>query len=104
MADKVDAYNETTDLYQQMLWTAKKVEDQKLVELIMKRLINGAESFFVTDAGCKVIPFPNPYVQFNRVSFDSEARVWPRQPLLQTLSLVGCYGLAIVASIVFGLS
>ena len=51
VTERMEAYNETTDLYQQMLWAARKIEDPKLVELLMSRLKEGAGTIFTTESG-----------------------------------------------------
>lgn len=102
MDNRGEPYNETTDLYQQMLWTARRMEDQKLVELILKRLKTGTESVVTTAAGCQVIAFPASCVHPRCISAAGDAQNWPRQPLLQTASILVGYGSLIAASLIFG--
>ncbi len=54
----IEEFNETTDLYLDILIEAQKLEDKKLIQLIRRRLENIEPSPPATGGGCKIIMFP----------------------------------------------
>jgi len=92
MPNHSSGYNETTDIYLQILWTAQKMEDQKLVCIIKERLKAETNALLYTTEGeCQVLPFPCSFATPTPIPLREETIAWPRQPLLQTLSIFGCY-------------
>lgn len=96
MAPPVDeTYVETKDIYLEILWQAQRVEDQKLVALIKKRLVQGVDKVSSTEPCGKIIPFP--VLASGNLSMtglplpQEEPSLWPRRPALQGLSLFSAY-------------
>jgi hypothetical protein len=96
MATPVDeTYIETKDIYLEILWQAQRVEDQKLVALIKKRLAFGTERGSTAGPRGKIIPFP--VLATGNLSMtglplpQKETSLWPRRPALQGLSLFSAY-------------
>jgi hypothetical protein len=90
MSGENKAYNETTDLYLELLWAAQKVHDQKLVELIKQRLISCAPPETISfKAPAEIIPFPCSFIP--SIPYKEEVQLWPRKPLCHALSILGIY-------------
>ena len=73
-------YNETTDLYLEILREAQKIEDKKLIIMIRERLAGSGLNSFLTPEGCEIIPFPcksTPPAQ------PLESGFWPKMEALQ---------------------
>jgi hypothetical protein len=52
-------YHFMRDQYLELLWTAQRIEDRRLTELILKRLKDTALEMTVTPVpACEIIPFP----------------------------------------------
>ena len=51
-------YCETTDLYLQLLGDAQRVEDQRVIRMVLRKLKNYGYSHGFGDADGDVIPFP----------------------------------------------
>lgn len=58
MGERLEPFNQTTDLYLEMLREAQKVEDKKLILMIRRRLRNLRRSPAITGTGCEIIFFP----------------------------------------------
>jgi hypothetical protein len=58
MTARLENYNETTDLYLEILREAQRIEDKKLVQLIRGRLKEIKKPAWSTNDGCEVILFP----------------------------------------------
>lgn len=58
MPEIMEGFNETNDLYQEMLMSAQRMEDKKLVRLIKQRLECIEASPTGAARKCKVIMFP----------------------------------------------
>jgi hypothetical protein len=96
MATPVDEiYIETRDIYLEILWQAQRVEDQKLVALIKKRLAQGPQRVSAAEPFGKIIPFPllaAGTTSMARLPLPkAEPTLWPRRPALQGLSLFSAY-------------
>jgi hypothetical protein len=87
-------FNETTDLYLQLLRKAQEVEDPRLVGMILERLKEGAPHLLTAETGCVVIPFPMAAVRPSvRIP---EPRFWPRVAAAQIGYIVAIYVLLLV--------
>ncbi len=62
MPEILEEFNETTDLYLEILLEAQKMEDKKLIELIKQRLEFIEPSPPPTTGKCKIIAFPRRFV------------------------------------------
>ena len=89
-----EEFNETTDLYLQLLRKAQAVEDPRLVGMILERLKPDATDLLTTEAGCVVIPFPlavaQPAIPRN------ESRFWPRIAAAQIAYILAVYVLMVI--------
>ena len=83
-------FNETTDLYLQILRRAQELEDRKLVALIVDRLKENAQHLLQPDSGCQIIPFPGSISPPPPPPLD-EPQFWPRMAMVQMGIIVGCY-------------
>lgn len=95
------------DQYLEPLWTAQKVEDRRLTELILQRLKDTAIEMTVAPTpACEVIPFPCIFVHSSIPSPDSDFAhpLWPRQPLRQLISIIGGYCVVVLFFTFFGLT
>ncbi|MCP3952145.1 MAG: hypothetical protein GY697_08010 [Desulfobacterales bacterium] len=90
-----ETFNETTDLYLQLLRKAQEVEDPRLVGMILDRLQQGPPHLMATESGCVVIPFPMNVIRPE--SCTDEARFWPRGAAAQVGHLMAFYALPVVA-------
>ena len=96
-----DYFDETTDLYLEILRSAQKVEDRKLIRLIGTRLREIGQIIPSTDESCEIILFPGAYshVVLPRPAPASSpvpesAPFWPRFAFRQTVwALSGCAAL-----------
>jgi hypothetical protein len=90
-----EAFNETTDLYLQMLRRAQEVEDPRLVSMILERLTPEAPPLAAAGSGCIIIPFPP--LQAGPEAGPDKPRFWPRVAVAQI-----CYILVFYALVVAG--
>ncbi len=58
MPEPMEEFNETTDLYLEILMEAQRMEDKKLIHLVKQRLETMAPAPPPTRGGCKIIMFP----------------------------------------------
>ncbi len=59
MNEPMEAYNETTDLYKEILrGEAQRIEDKRLIRIIQQRLKSLGNVSCFTSSGCEVIYFP----------------------------------------------
>ena len=79
MADRYTEFNETTDLYLEILQEAQEIEDKKLIELIRNRLRQMHQPVYATPDGCQIILFPKLLIPQCRIL--KESRFWPKQAL-----------------------
>ena len=106
MNDIQEEYHAMRDQYLELLWTAQKVEDRRLTELILQRLKDTAIEMTVAPSpACEVIPFPCIYVH-PAVPSDSEYchQPWPRQPLHHLVSILCGYCAVVLFFAFFGLT
>ena len=79
------------DIYQQMLWDARKIEDIRLTRMLQKRMhLGAAEPDKPSD---NIVPFPvsaTPSPGSEQAAFWKEFAFW--QSLLQTFILMGIVG------------
>ncbi|MGD9081012.1 MAG: hypothetical protein PVG96_16805 [Desulfobacterales bacterium] len=63
MADKCETVAHKRDYYLQIMQKAQELNDQPLINLILKKLAHlGLSNAFSTTSGCTIIPFPTqPY-------------------------------------------
>jgi len=87
-------FNETTDLYLQILREAQLVEDRKLVRMVSQRLAKGHGCPEDLQEVARIIPFPTAC---NGVAEDS-LQLWPKFELAQLMIIVVCYILLIAGS------
>jgi hypothetical protein len=94
------------DQYLELLWTAQKVEDRRLTELILLRLKDMAIEMAVAPSpACEIIPFPSIIVQPIGPECDNDhVHPWPRQPLRHLLSIVCGYTAIVIFFGIFGLA
>ena len=97
---KPSGYNDTTDLYRQILWSAQKIEDRKLIAMIKERLTNQALPLGEESLPCEVIPFPGVY--HPRPASESGPQLWPSRPQFQALLLFAGYWSVITLSLLIG--
>ncbi len=100
-------YSETTDLYLQMLRQAQKVEDKKLIQIIIRRMQQNTPALatFVTESGCQITPFPLSCVSHAPLQDDSqfwfELQFWKAVGITVGIFTSGfgliCYALLAVA-------
>jgi hypothetical protein len=89
-------FNETTDLYLQLLRKAQELEDPKLVAMIIDRLKKNTQQLLCTDGGCQIIPFPGHQTVLIPPPLE-ERQFWPRLASVQMAIILGCY-LALVTA------
>ena len=80
------------DLYQQMLWDARKMEDIRLIRMLQKRMHLGDAAEPAKPSG-DIVPFPvsaAPSLGGEQSIFWKECAFW--QSLLQTLMVMGIVG------------
>ncbi len=76
-----EEFNETTDLYQEMLREAQRLEDKKLIEMIKQRLEYIAPPPLATTRECEIIMFPRRFnPPFQHVE---DSRFWPKVEFIQ---------------------
>jgi len=91
MADGCIEYEETNDLYLQMLWEAQKVDDKRLAKMILRRLTTRRQLSEAREAvSGTVIPFPlKPALC---ISAEPESTFWKQgqfwQDLLQFFTML----------------
>lgn len=90
-----EEFNETTDLYLQLLRRAQEVEDPRLVGMILERLKPEVPHLAAAGSGCVIIPFPQ--LNTGPEAGPDERRFWPRVAVAQV-----CYILAFYALVVAG--
>jgi hypothetical protein len=91
------------DQYLELLWTAQKVEDLRLTELILQRLKDTALEMTVAPApACEIIPFPSIIVHPSEP--DSRRLLWPRQPLRHLVSMLCGYCVFVLFFGFFGIA
>ena len=95
-----EAFNETTDLYLQLLRKAQEVEDPRLVGMILERLRQGAPHLVATDSGCVVIPFPIGATWSE--SPPNELCFWPRVAVSQVGYLLTLYAFLVIGHAFLG--
>lgn len=95
-----ESFNETTDLYLQLLRKAQEVEDPRLVGMILERLKDATPHLAATHAGGAVIPFPIGVTWSDPRPAISP--FWPRMGVAQVGCLVAFYALLVVGHALFG--
>ncbi|MCP4693717.1 MAG: hypothetical protein GY859_37130 [Desulfobacterales bacterium] len=89
MPRSTDEYHETNDIYLKMLRNAQNQEDKKLVQLIQQKMKANRPKSYVTETGCKVIPFPLSLLPLSppseNVDFWKDQRFW--KELIQCLGI-----------------
>ena len=89
MVDRYTEFNETTDMYLEILQEAQKVEDKKLIEIIRSRLRQMHEPVYATPDGCQIILFPRLLIpSCQRLN---EPRFWPKQALAHIAIILSTY-------------
>lgn len=101
MSNQFDGYDPSTDQYLQMLRVAQRIEDKKLAELIRARLKRHADKILISRSGCEIIKFPNPWVP--APVLPEKRQMWPRQPVIQGLTLFGSYCSFVLLTLILGL-
>ncbi len=89
MGQQHSEFNETTDLYLEILQEAQRVEDKKLVKIIRKRLRQMRQPVYATPNGCEIIMFPKlfnpPYAPLKEPMF------WPKQAFAHIAFILAGY-------------
>lgn len=107
MNDNHQDYHYMRDQYLELLWTAQKVEDRRLTELILRRLKDTAREMTVAPTpACEVIPFPCIVRHPSVPGYDIDVihSLWPQQPLRHLLSFLCGYCGTVVFFAIFGIS
>ena len=89
MVDRYTEFNETTDLYLELLQEAQEIEDKKLIELIRNRLRQMHQPVYATPDGCQIILFPKLLIPSCTIL--KESRFWPKQALAHICIMVSAY-------------
>jgi hypothetical protein len=100
-------YSFMRDQYLELLWAAQKMEDRRLMEMVLLRLKYMAIEMTVAPTpACEIIPFPGTIIQTaTSPDFLEENRpLWPRQPLRHLVSILCGYCAVVVFFALFGLS
>lgn len=95
------------DQYLELLWTAQKIEDHRLVDLILRRFKAMAiEMTLAPVSACEVIPFPGMVACTNVpcAGCDAIRPLWPRRPLRHVLAILFGYCSVVLFFGFFGLS
>ena len=100
MSTQIDVYNETTDLYLDILRDAQQVEDKKLVQMIRSRLKDLREPALATADGCEVILFPRMAVP-SAAPVVEERDFWPKLALQQIAVIFSTYFVVVTAFSIF---
>lgn len=89
MSRSSEEYHETNDIYLEMLREAQNQEDINLVRLIQLKMKNNRPGAYVTDTGCKIIPFPITLLQLPSTTengdFWKDQRFW--KELIQSIAI-----------------
>ena len=88
-----EEFNETTDLYLQLLRKAQEIEDPRLVGMILERLKNEQPCLLGAKSTCVVIPFPASTMKPDLLV--DEYRFWPRLTSAQVGLIAALYMLLI---------
>lgn len=99
MATQNDIYNETTNLYLDILREAQQVEDRKLIWMIRSRLKELREPTMATTDGCEVILFPRTVMP--AVVPVEERDFWPKLALQQIAVIFSSYSIVVTAFSIF---
>ena len=100
MVTQNDLYNETTDLYLDLLQEAQQVEDRKLIRMIRSRLKDLREPATATADGCEVILFPRVAVP-NLAPVVEERDFWPKFAHQQIAVIFSTYFILVTAFSIF---
>lgn len=92
MAKQIDSYNETTDMYLEILRKAQEIEDKKLVQMIRVRLRDMRAPTTDTKDGCQLIVFPRTPLAIQPVV---QSDLWPRFELQHIVAILCAYLLLI---------
>lgn len=106
MDDQCNSDDTMRDHYLELLWSAQKVEDRRLTELILQRLKDTAVEMTIAPVpACEIIPFPGIIVQPENPSerHDEIQLLWPRKPLHHLLSMACGYLVVVLFFGFFGL-
>ena len=94
MSDKSMEFNETTDLYLEILQDAQQVEDRKLIRIIRQRLMYTGPGSYLTTDGCEIIFFPAPAAA--PVNPSDTSRFWPKFAFAQLGIILATYLLIVI--------
>ena len=96
MAEPFDQFNETTDIYLEILREAQKIEDRKLIMMIHRRLRELQQSSRLTAHGCEIIPFPGSFSP--TIPPLQDGPFWPKFAYSQIAAILFSYILLIVGN------
>ena len=99
MVTQDDIYNETTDLYLDILQEAQQVEDRKLIQMIRSRLRDLREPATATADGCEVILFPRAALP--NLAPVEEPDFWPKFARQQVAVIFSTYFVIVTAFSIF---
>ena len=89
MAEQYTEFNETTDLYLEILREAQKIEDKKLVHIIQSRLRQVRQPVYATSNGCQIIAFPRLFMP--SLPQLKKPRFWPKLAYAQIAVIIAGY-------------
>ncbi len=93
MPESTEEYHETNDIYLEMLRKAQNQEDKNLVRLIQQKMKSNRPKAYLTETGCKVIPFPLSILSLptppEHGDFWKDQRFW--RELIQLLAIVSFF-------------
>ena len=92
-------FNETTDLYLEILQEAQQVEDKKLIRIIRQRLMHSDPNNYQTNDGCEIIFFPVHAPE--PVIAPDTSRFWPKFAFAQLGILLFTYLLLLTGHSLF---
>ena len=96
MADKFDEFNETTDIYLEMLQEAQQIEDRKLILMIHRRLRDLKHASRLTAHGCEIITFPHSFSP--TIAPIQDGQFWPKFAHSQIAAILFSYILLVLSN------
>ncbi len=90
----METYNETTDLYKEILREAQRIEDKKLIRIIQQRLKSIGNVSCFTSSGCEIITFPGAMAL--PIDPPQDRPFWPKFDHIQIVIILIAYLLLII--------
>ncbi|MDM8525634.1 hypothetical protein QUF80_19870 [Desulfococcaceae bacterium HSG8] len=98
MFDISDEYSQTRDIYLEILREAQKVEDRKLIKMVIQRMKDTQMPLYVAETGSNIIPFPIPFVLPIQPIEELPRQIWPKNTLAHLVAMLTGYLLLIATS------